>query len=160
VWFIKMFRIGLRPPHLWLALPHLTSFCLCSEELIDRENQLWVSNWGVQIIKLLIIYFSPLPCYLVPPRPNIVISAIFSNTISLNVSGHVSRPYKMEGKIIAIYILIYILLDNILKTKDSAPIESNHFLVSVYPYFLPESNVDMWRLFLSIWTLPPFQPNY
>ena len=26
-------------------------------------------GWGVQIIKLLVMYFSPLPSYLVPPRP-------------------------------------------------------------------------------------------
>jgi hypothetical protein len=26
-------------------------------------------GWGAQIMKLLIMKFSPLPCYLVPPRP-------------------------------------------------------------------------------------------
>jgi hypothetical protein len=30
-----------------------------------HPNKIW---WAVQIIKLLITYFSPLPCYFVPPR--------------------------------------------------------------------------------------------
>jgi hypothetical protein len=34
--------------------------------LFDHPNNIW---WGVQIIKLLIMYFSSLPCYLVPLRP-------------------------------------------------------------------------------------------
>ena len=30
-----------------------------------HPNNIW---WAVQVIKLLILYFSPLPCYFVPPR--------------------------------------------------------------------------------------------
>ena len=38
------------------------------------SNSFWFYNpnntgWGVQIIKLIIMWFSPLPCYLVPIRP-------------------------------------------------------------------------------------------
>ena len=33
---------------------------------VDHPNNIW---WVVQIIKLLIMQFSPLPCYLVPPIP-------------------------------------------------------------------------------------------
>ena len=35
----------------------------------SRFYQLNDNGWGVQIIKLLIVQFSPLPCYLVPFRP-------------------------------------------------------------------------------------------
>jgi hypothetical protein len=39
------------------------------------------SGWGVQIMKLLIMKFSPLPCYLVPLRPNILLNTLFSNIL-------------------------------------------------------------------------------
>jgi hypothetical protein len=35
----------------------------------SRFNHPHNSGWGVQIMKLLIMKFSPLPCYLVPFRP-------------------------------------------------------------------------------------------
>ena len=49
--------------------------------------------------------------------PNILLSTLFSNTLSLcsslNVSDQVSHPYKTTGKIIVLYILIfYCLLPN------------------------------------------------
>jgi hypothetical protein len=43
--------------------------------------------------------------------PNILLSALFSNTLSLrsslNVSNQVSHPYRTTGKIIVLYILIF-----------------------------------------------------
>ena len=63
-------------------------------------------GWGVQIIKFLIMYFSPLLCYLVPPRSNTLLSTLFSNTLSLHwslsVSDQVSHPYKTMDKITAL----------------------------------------------------------
>ena len=47
--------------------------------------------------------------------PNILLSAPFSDTLdlhsSLNVSGQVSHPYKTRGKIVALYVIIFIFLD-------------------------------------------------
>jgi hypothetical protein len=54
--------------------------------------------------------FSPLPYYLVPLGPNILLNTLFSNTLSLrsslNVNDQVSHPYKTTGKIIVLYILV------------------------------------------------------
>jgi hypothetical protein len=45
--------------------------------------------------------------------PNILLSALFSNTLSLrssfNVSDQVSDPYRTTGKIIVLYILHYFI---------------------------------------------------
>ena len=49
--------------------------------------------------------------------PNILLNTIFSNTLSflssLIVSDQVSHPYKTIGKIIVLYILIYLYLSHI-----------------------------------------------
>jgi hypothetical protein len=55
------------------------------------------SEWGVQIIKLLIMKFFPLPWYLIPLRPEYSPqNTLFSNTLSLrfsqNDSDEVSHP--------------------------------------------------------------------
>ena len=53
--------------------------------------------------------------------PNILLSTLFSNTLglcsSLNVSNHVSHPYKTTGKIIVLYIFIFIFLGSKLEVK-------------------------------------------
>ena len=71
----------------------------------DHPNNIWR---GVQIIKLLIMLFSPFPVTSSVLGPNIVLSTVFSNTLSLrsslSMSDHVSHPYKTTGKIIALYI--------------------------------------------------------
>ena len=36
IWFLKMFRIGLWPPHLWLVLPHLTFFYVLRNKLTEK----------------------------------------------------------------------------------------------------------------------------
>ena len=96
--------------------------------------------------------------------PNILLRTLFLNTLSLrsslNVSDQVSHPYKTTGKIIVLYILMFIFLDSKLedkitsscwtsstskimlhpirtvgkkklKTKDSAPNDSNYSLTSI-----------------------------
>jgi len=53
--------------------------------------------------------------------PNILLSTLFSDTLSLsfsvNLSQQVSHPYKTPGKIIFLYILIFIFLES--KLQDS-----------------------------------------
>jgi hypothetical protein len=64
---------------------------------------------------------SPLPCYLVFLDLNILLSTLFSKTLSLlfslTVSGQVSHPYKIAGKIIILHVLIFTLLDSKLEDK-------------------------------------------
>jgi hypothetical protein len=53
--------------------------------------------------------------------PNILLSTLFSNTLnqssSLIVSDQVSNPCKITGKIIVLYIVIFIYLDSKLANK-------------------------------------------
>ena len=53
--------------------------------------------------------------------PNILLSTLFSSTISLrsslSVSNQVSHPYKTTSKIIVLYILLFIFLDSRLEDK-------------------------------------------
>jgi hypothetical protein len=54
-------------------------------------------------------------------RPNILLSTLLSNNLSLcsslNVSDQVSYIYKATGKIIVLYILIFLFLDIELEDK-------------------------------------------
>ena len=74
--------------------------------------------------------------------PNILLSTLFSNTLSMssffNVSDQVAHPYEREGIIIVLYILNFIFFDSKPEDKGSAPNESKHFVISVCSYFLHE----------------------
>jgi hypothetical protein len=63
---------------------------------------------GVQIMKLLIMKFSALPCYLVLLGPNIVLNTLFSNTLSLCPSLMSATKFHTHTEQIYIYIYIYI----------------------------------------------------
>jgi hypothetical protein len=67
-------------------------------------------GWGVQTIKLPIMYFSPIPCCLVPLQPKCSPQhPIFKHT-QLTVIPQCERqsftPITTTGKIIVLYILI------------------------------------------------------
>jgi hypothetical protein len=50
----------------------------------DHQNNIW---WGIQITKLLVVYFSPLSCYLSLSGQNTALSTLFPNTLSLRSSS-------------------------------------------------------------------------
>ena len=70
--------------------------------------------------KPLIMYFSPLSCYLVHPSPKYLpehpIVRHRQPTFFLNMIDQVSHPYKTTGEIIVLFTLIFIFLDS--KWKD------------------------------------------
>ena len=78
---------------------HFLRFC--------RPNSIW---WGVQIIKFLIMQFSPLPCYFVPLRPKyspLHPTLKHPQPMFLRYcERQVSHPYKTTREIIIRYILI------------------------------------------------------
>jgi hypothetical protein len=65
-------------------------------------------------MKLLVLYSSPLPCYLVPLRPKYILGTVLSNTLNLrfplSVRIQVSHPYETTGKVIVLCIVIAFLL--------------------------------------------------
>jgi hypothetical protein len=67
--------------------------------------------------------------------PNILLSTLFSNTLSLcsslSVRDQVSQPYKTTGKTTVLYTLIFVFLDTNLEAKDSAPNDSKHSPTSI-----------------------------
>ena len=83
-----------------------------------------------------LLWFSVLPCYLVPLRPKYSPQHPVLNTLSLrsslNVSNQVSHPYTTSGKIIVLYIFsLYFWIEK-WKTKYSPSNRNILTIVNVY----------------------------
>ena len=78
----------------------------------DYPSNIW---WGVEVMNFLVMYFSLLLWQLFLLGPNILLSTLPSNILSLrsslNVRDQSSHPYK-TGKIIVLFILICIFFDS------------------------------------------------
>jgi hypothetical protein len=81
--------------------------CQSHPPCLDHSKCTWR---GVQYMKFPFIQFSPTSRHFIRLRSNILLSTLFSNTLSLysslNVRDRVSHPYRPTGKIILLYILI------------------------------------------------------
>jgi len=137
-------------------------------------GQYWVRSMD-HCTSLCRFFHSPVP--LSPLGPNILLSTLFSHTLSLcsslNVSDQVSRPYT-TCKIIVLYILILKFLDSKLEDKrfssewqqafpefniQCVPISSwiELWFVKVVPKYLNSSNFSKKLLLIYIlWFRPAF----
>jgi hypothetical protein len=104
------------------------------------SNPLWLAHssyiwWRIQVAKLLIMTFFPTSCYFNPLRSTyILLSTLFSNTLSLgfsfNVRDQVSHPYRTTGKIIVFYILIFMFLDSRQEASITRILSALNFLLN------------------------------
>ena len=103
--------LSLRFPH---QNPVRTSLLFHTCYMPSLSHSSWVYRpytiwWRVQIIKLLVMLSFPLPVTSSLLSPNILLSTLFSGTLSqcssLNMTDQVSHPYKTTGKIIVLYIV-------------------------------------------------------
>ena len=110
---------SLRPAYALLLSPiratcsaHLRLFDLITRMIFGEQYRAWSSL-------LCSLLHSPLTSSLL--GPNILLSTLFSKTLSLhsslNVSDQLSQPYKTTGKIIVLHILIFTLLYSKLENK-------------------------------------------
>ena len=96
--------------------------------------------------------------------PNILLSTLFSNSLSLRsshaIGDPVSHPYKTRGKIILLYILNFIFLDR--KLEDQRLCAEWQQTFPEFSLFLIYSWMEilLFRLIPDIWTVPPVQRNY
>ena len=97
--------LSFRFPHqtLYTPLPHMRHMPRPSHSSrFYHPNNI---GWGVQIIKLLIVQFSPLPCHLVPLRPKYSPQhPLFKHPqpTFLPQCEQLSHPYKTTGRIIVL----------------------------------------------------------
>jgi hypothetical protein len=77
--------LSLRLPHqthIHASPPSHTHYMLCSFHSFGFYHS-HNSGWRVHIMKLLIMWFSPVPCYLAPLGSNILLNTLISNALSL-----------------------------------------------------------------------------
>jgi hypothetical protein len=95
-------------------LPHSCYMpCPSHPPWLDHSDYIW---WRVQLMKLLIMQFSPISHHFTLFSPHNLLSTLFSNTLSLcssiSITDYVSHPYRTTGKIILLYILIFMFLNS------------------------------------------------
>ena len=112
IWILSCFlRISPQKPSMQLSSTHTCYMSRPSHSSwYDGPNNFL---WQAQIIKLLITQFFHSHVISVLLGPNVLLSNLFSNTrslrSSLNVSDHVSHPFKTTGKInSSVYLNLYI----------------------------------------------------
>ena len=143
-------QVSPRRPCICISSPPYALHALPISQFYHPNNV----GWGVQIIKLLIMWYSPLPCYLIPLRPKYsplqpflkhpqstwtkssccvlilyIIKWTLSLHFSLNASDLVSHPYKTTDRIIVLYTLIFTFLDSNLEDKIL------HWMIASIPWF-------------------------
>jgi hypothetical protein len=78
--------------------------CQSHTPWLDHSNCTWRR---VQVMKLLIMQFSPASCHLIPLRSSALSSNTLSLCSSLNVRDQVSHPCRTTSKMIVLCILIF-----------------------------------------------------
>ena len=85
--------------------------------------------------------------------PNILLSTLFSNTVSLcsflSMRDQVSHPYETTGNTIVLYFILKVFWRANWKTKYSGLKSNRHSLCSVYSSFLHECNVGLQGFFFT-----------
>jgi len=85
---------------------------------LDHPINIW---WGLQIINLLIMYSSPIPCYIVSLRPEYYPQQTnlqqTQPTFLPQCERHVSRSCNTTGTIIVLCVSIFIFLKSTLDYK-------------------------------------------
>jgi len=102
----------------------------------DHPNDVW---WGVQIVKLLILYVSPLPCHFVPLRPKYLPK--YHNIKHCQpmflpqCESKIWHPYIMRSKITVLIILGFNFWTASWKGQNSALNSSKHSFLWPVPKF-------------------------
>ena len=106
----------------------------------DHPNNIW---WGVQISQLLFFSFLHSSVTLSLLGPNILLNTLNLHT-SLSVSNQVTHSNKTTGKIIVLYVLIFIFLDSTLGKHKIL-----HQMIASIPWlqFVPiNSWIEFWLI--------------
>ena len=96
------------------------------------------------------VVFSTPPVILPLLGPNIPLSTLFSNTLSLcsslNVSNNVTHPHTTTGKITVLYTLIFIFSDSKLEYKRFCTVELQvNIYIYIYIYIKRWDEKEKWE---------------